>query len=98
MDELDKSTRQFFENLKDFIKKQKEGTSKKFTAREIRQGLNISKTSAFRYMNLLQELEYIQPVEGSFNRGFKFMISYWDDMEKLKSRIRKELHRQLDEF
>ncbi|WP_294963361.1 hypothetical protein [uncultured Flavobacterium sp.] len=98
VDELDKSTRQFFENLKDFIKKQKEGTSKKFTAREIRQGLNISKTSAFRYMNLLQELEYIQPVEGSFNRGFKFMISYWDDMEKLKSRIRKELHKQLDEF
>lgn len=98
VDELDKSTRQFFENLKNFIKKQKEGTSKKFTAREIRQGLNISKTSAFRYMQLLQELEYIQPVEGSFNRGFKFMVSYWDDMEKLKSRIRKELHRQLEEF
>jgi hypothetical protein len=94
VDELDKSTRQFFENLKEFVKKQKEGTSKKFTAREIRQGLNISKTATFRYMHLLQELEYIQAVEGSYNRGLKFSISFWDDMDRLKSRIRKELHRQ----
>ncbi|MTD67758.1 hypothetical protein [Flavobacterium sp. LC2016-13] len=98
VDELDKSTRQFFENLKEFLKKQKEGTSKKFTAREIRQGLNISKTATFRYMHLLQELEYIQAVEGSYNRGLKFTISYWDDITRLKAKIRKELHRQLEEF
>lgn len=98
VDELDKSTRQFFENLKAFVKSQKAGTSQKFTAREIRQGLNVSKTSAFRYMQLLQELEYIQAIEGSVNRGFKFMISYWDDMEKLKKKIKQELHKQLEQF
>lgn len=98
VDELDKSTRQFFENLKELVKNQKEGTSKKFTAREIRQGLNISKTATFRYMHLLQELEYMQAVEGSYNRGLKFTILYWDDMTRLKAKIRKELHRRLEEF
>ncbi|KFF16563.1 hypothetical protein [Flavobacterium hydatis] len=98
VDELDKSTRQFFENLKGYVKSQKNGTTHRFTNREIRQKLNISKTSAFRYMLLLQELEYIQAIEGSVNRGFKYVISYWDNMEKLKSKIRKELNSQLEQF
>jgi hypothetical protein len=98
VDELDKSTRQFFENLKGYVKSQKNGTTHRFTNREIRQKLNISKTSSFRYMLLLQELEYIQAIEGSVNRGFKYVISYWDNMEKLKSKIRKELSVQLEQF
>jgi hypothetical protein len=98
VDELDKSTRQFFENLKGYVKSQVNGSTHRFTHREIRQGLNISKTSAFRYMQLLQELEYIQTVEGSVNRGFKYIIGYWDNMEKLKSKIKKELHNQLEQF
>ncbi|MNF64458.1 hypothetical protein D3C84_461900 [compost metagenome] len=98
VDELDKSTRQFFENLKGYVKSQKNGTTHRFTNREIRQKLNISKTSSFRYMLLLQELEYIQAIEGSVNRGFKYVISYWDNMEKLKSKIKKELNSQLEQF
>lgn len=98
VDELDKSTRQFFENLKGYVKSQKNGTTHRFTNREIRQKLNISKTSSFRYMLLLQELEYIQAIEGSVNRGFKYVISYWDNMEKLKSKIKKELSVQLEQF
>lgn len=98
VDELDKSTRQFFENLKGYVKSQKNGTTHRFTNREIRQKLNISKTSSFRYMQLLQELEYIQAIEGSVNRGFKYVISYWDNMEKLKSKIKKELNSQLEQF
>ncbi|TDO68865.1 hypothetical protein EV143_1178 [Flavobacterium chryseum] len=98
VDELDKSTRQFFENLKGYVKSQQNGTTHRFTNREIRQKLNISKTSSFRYMQLLQELEYIQAIEGSVNRGFKYVISYWDNMEKLKSKIRKELGAQLEQF
>jgi hypothetical protein len=98
VDELDKSTRQFFENLKGYVKSQKNGTTHRFTNREIRQKLNISKTSSFRYMLLLQELEYIQAIEGSVNRGFKYVISYWDNMEKLKSKIKKELSAQLEQF
>lgn len=98
VDELDKSTRQFFENLKGYVKSQKNGTTHRFTNREIRQKLNISKTSSFRYMQLLQELEYIQAIEGSINKGFKYIICYWDNMEKLKNKIRKELGAQLEQF
>lgn len=98
VDELDKSTRQFFELLKGFVKNQPNGTTYKFNTREIRQELNISKTSAFKYIQLLQELEYIQAVEGSVNKGFKYIICYWDNMEKLKARIKTDLSKQLEEL
>lgn len=96
VDELDKSTRQFFENLKGFVKSQTDGTTYRFTTREIRQELNISKTSAFKYVQLLQELEYIQAIEGNANRGFRYIISYWDNMEKIKAKIKEDLNKQLD--
>lgn len=98
VDELDKSTRQFFEKLKGFVKSQPNGTTYRFTTREIRQELNISKTSAFKYMQTLQELEYIQAVEGSANKGFKYVVSYWDNMEKLKAKIKTEMAMQLDQL
>ncbi|WP_428232701.1 hypothetical protein [Flavobacterium sp.] len=98
VDELDKSTRQFFENLKGFVRSQPNGTTYRFTTREIRQELNISKTSAFKYMQTLQELEYIQAVEGSPNKGFKYVISYWDNMEKLKAKIKTNMAMQLDQL
>ncbi|KAF2343081.1 P-loop NTPase family protein [Flavobacterium tistrianum] len=98
VDELDKSTRQFFEKLKGFVKSQPNGTTYRFTTREIRQELNISKTSAFKYMQTLHELEYIQAVEGSANKGFKYVVSYWDNMEKLKAKIKTEMAMQLDQL
>ncbi|KVV15069.1 hypothetical protein [Flavobacterium sp. TAB 87] len=98
VDELDKSTRQFFESLKGFVRSQTSGTTHRFTTREIRQELNISKTSAFKYIQTLQELEYIQAVEGSPNKGFKYVISYWDNMEKLKAKIKENLNSQLDQL
>jgi predicted transcriptional regulator len=98
VDELDKSTRQFFELLKRFVKSQPNGSTYRFTTREVRQELNISKTSAFKYVQTLQELEYIQAVEGSVNKGFKYVISYWDNMEKLKAKIKDDLNKQLKEL
>jgi hypothetical protein len=98
VDELDKSTRGFFEQLKGFVRSQTGGTTHRFTTREIRQELNISKTSAFKYVHTLQELEYIQAVEGSPNKGFKYVISYWDNMEKLKAKIKEDMGKQLDQL
>ena len=66
--------------------------------REIRQELNISKTSAFKYIQILQELEYIQAVEGSVSKGFKYKISYWDNLEKLKAKIKEDLNNQLKQL
>lgn len=98
VDELDGSTRQFFEKMKQYVKKQTKGTTHRFTAREIRQEINISKTTNFKYFTTLQELEYIQVVEGSINKGFKYVIVYWDNLEKLRSKIREDLNKQLKEL
>lgn len=96
VDELDGSTRQFFEKMKSYVRKQPKGTTHRFTAREIRQEMNISKSTNFKYFTMLQELEYIQAVEGSVNRGFKYLITHWDDMEKLRTKIKNELTQQLE--
>ena len=98
VDELDGSTRQFFEKMKGYVRKQPKGTTHRFTAREIRQEMNISKSTNFKYFNSLQELEYIQAVEGSVNRGFKYLIIHWDDIEKLRAKIRSEMNNQLSEL
>lgn len=95
VDELDGSTRQFFEKMKLYIKKQPKGTTHRFTAREIRQEVNISKSTNFKYFNSLLELEYIQAVEGSPNRGFKYMVVHWDNIEKTRTKIRGDLNKQL---
>lgn len=95
VDELDGSTRQFFEKMKKYVKKQTKGTTHKFTAREIRQEVNISKSTNFKYFNSLLELEYIQAVEGSPNRGFKYMVVHWDNIEKTRAKIRGDLNKQL---
>lgn len=96
VDELDASTRQFFDRLKAYIKKQDAGTTYKFTQREVRQDMKLAKTSAFKFFNILQQLEYIQAVEGSVNKGFKYVVSHWDNLEKLKARIKEDLRKQLE--
>lgn len=98
VDELDKSTRQFFERLKGYVKNQPSGTTHRFTNREVRQALNACKTSSTKYFNNLKELEYIQAVEGSLNKGFKYQVCYWDNMEKLKAKIKEDLNKQLSTF
>ena len=98
IDELDDSTRQFFESLKAYVSKQPTGTTYRFSEREIRQFTNKGKTTVNKYIRLLQELEYIQRVEGSDNKGYKYLISYWDNMEKLKTRIRQEMNQQMEKL
>lgn len=98
VDELDSSNRQFFEKMKQYVKKQSKGTTYRFTAKEIRLELNEPNTNVFRFFKNLQELEYIQIVEGSKNKGFKYIISHWDSMEKLKTKIKENLNQQLKEL
>jgi DNA-binding MarR family transcriptional regulator len=99
VDELDGSLRQFYEQLKAYI--QKLGGDYKeylFTGREIRHEFKISKTQMFRYINDLIELEYIVQSGGYANRGFKYKISYWDDLQALRQRIRSHLQSQIDKL
>lgn len=96
IDELDSTTRQFFENLKTYVKVQPSGSTYKFTEREIRQHSKLGKSTVNRYISLLRELEYIQCVEGAINKGYKYVITYWDDIEKLKAKIKTELNTQVE--
>jgi DNA primase len=100
VDELDGSLRLFYENLKDYV----EATGKdhhetySFSQREIRQALNISKSQLQRYLRNLASLEYIQLSGGHVNKGFKYKISYWDNIDKLRAKVKRHLQGQLDQL
>lgn len=98
VDELSGSTRQFFDRLKEYVNKQPTGTTYKFSQREIRQEMKLSNTPVNNYFKLLLELEYIQISGGSVNRGFQYVISYWDNMEKLKAKIKENMSNQLKQL
>jgi hypothetical protein len=96
VDELDGLLRGFYEKLKLYV--QKKGQNYEFTQREIRQHLRISKTQMHRFMTDLLELEYLQQAGGYANRGFKYKIQFWDSMEQLRSQIKDDLNRQLEDL
>lgn len=98
VDDMDASLRQFFENLKEYIKRIATDNRKdyEFSQREIRMALNLCKTSCKDNLNELLVLEYIEKTGGYSNRGFKYKIIYWDDIVKLKTDIKLKLYEQLD--
>ena len=100
VDELDGSLRQFYENLKSYLKKNYTGSHDKveFGLLEVRQALHISKTQLFRYINDLTELEYIRQSGGHANRGFRYRIAYWDNYEAIRDKIKQHLIKQLHEL
>jgi DNA primase len=100
VDELDGSLRQFYERLKEYLRKNHSGNYKQaeFTQRDIRHELHVSKAQIHRYLTSLMELEYIQMHGGYANKGFKFKILFWDDYKALRDRIKKNLEGQIKEL
>jgi DNA-binding MarR family transcriptional regulator len=100
VDDLNSSLRQFFDKLKEYIKQNGNGklSEYQFTQREIRLALNLSKGTCFRHMEDLEQLEYIQKSGGYSNKGFKYKIVFWDDMEKIRAKIKDELNKQLEQL
>jgi DNA primase len=98
VDELDGSLRQFYEKLKDYLKKAYNGQHEKtdFGLLEVRQALHVSKTQLFRYINDLMALEYIKQSGGHANRGFKYRIAHWDNYQAIREKIRQHLTGQLE--
>lgn len=96
-DELDGSLRQFYENLKGYIEKKNKPNLEniRFTLREIRQAMHLSKTQLYRYMNDLMGLEYVQQTGGFSNKGYTYHITYWDDYKALREKIKKNLAEQI---
>jgi len=98
IDELDSSLRRFFERLKVYVKKLSASGQHSFCTREVRQAFNISKSQASRYIQDLKNLEYIQAVEGSANKGYKYKIVFWDDMDKIRQKVKADLMNQIAEL
>lgn len=98
VDELDSSTRQFFERLKSFIKSKKSDKNYCFGQREIRQAFFLSKSRIHSLFNNLKKLEYIQVAEGFANKGYKYRICYWDDLKMLIHKIQNELTYQITQI
>lgn len=101
VDDLDSSLRQFFDRMKDYVKQlakenNKAYTETVFTQREIRLALNASKSMCFRFMEDLELLEYVQKTGGYANRGFKYKIVFWDDMETVREKIKADLYEQVN--
>lgn len=99
IDELDGSLRLFYERLKEYVKSKGENHQNySFGQREVRQALNVSKTQLQRYIHDLIELEYIQQSGGYANKGYEYKISYWDNVEKLRGKVKRHLQGQLDQL
>jgi energy-coupling factor transporter ATP-binding protein EcfA2 len=98
VDELDGSLRQFFERLKAYIGSKTVPENYEFTQREVRHALNLSKSATHRYFTNLIELEYIAVNGGYQNRGLKYKITYWDNLNKLRREIQHYLNSQLDKI
>lgn len=97
IDELDGSLRQFYERLKDYIKGMGGDHYDTYTfgQREVRQALNVSKSQLQRYIYDLISLEYISMSGGHINRGYRYRIIYWDDITRIRSRLKRHLEGQL---
>jgi DNA primase/energy-coupling factor transporter ATP-binding protein EcfA2 len=97
VDELDGSLRQFFERLKIYLQKQNKDKYRtaEFTLREIRQALKLSKTQVFRYAGDLCELEYIRQSGGYQNKGYSYRITWWDNYQSLREKIKQSMEEQL---
>jgi len=96
VDELDGSLRQFFEKLKDYVRA-KGNADYEFNRFEVRSIAGVSKTQQHRYITQLLELEYLRQW-GYPNRGFRYRIAHWDDVQGLRKRIKEELEKQLKEL
>ncbi|WP_224994973.1 CHC2 zinc finger domain-containing protein [Cesiribacter sp. SM1] len=94
VDELNGPLRQFFEQLKSYLRDR----DQEFSQREVRQALHISKTQLQRFLYDLMQLEYIQLSGGYGNRGYRYRISYWDSLEALKAQIKQHIENQLEKL
>ncbi len=104
VDELDGSLRSFYERLKQYIQEKTKSSNgdqdyaspgSRFSQREIRQALRMSKTGCQNYLNSLLELEYIRKSYTGQRNTYHYQVSYWDSLQALRERIQTHLQQQL---
>jgi DNA primase catalytic core len=95
VDELDGSLRQFYEKLKAFV--EKKGKDYEFNRFEVMTATGIKKTQQHFYINKLVQLEYLKQF-GFANKGFKYKIAYWDNIQQVRAKIKDYLSNQLQQL
>lgn len=93
MDELDGSVRQFFEWIKIMVEA-KNNREYEFTRFEAMQATGLKKTQLQHNLNKLVQLEYLKQF-GFMNKGFKYKISYWDNIAQVRAKLKDDLYNQL---
>ena len=83
-DELSGELRRFFEGLKKHVQEKKEETNRFYT-REIRGRMHPMKLK--RWLDDLQQRNYIRKTGGNNKTSFEYEILVWDDYKQLKSGI-----------
>ena len=91
IDELDGSLRQFFEKLKMSFK---EESFTRFDAMEV---TGFKKTQLQFYLNDLVRLEYLKQI-GFANKGFRYKISYSDNIQKVRKDLKEAFGKQVEEL
>ncbi|WP_411812421.1 CHC2 zinc finger domain-containing protein [Chryseobacterium scophthalmum] len=91
IDELDGSLRQFFEKLK---KAFKEESFTRFDAMEV---TGFKKSQLQVYLNDLVRLEYLKQI-GFANKGFKYKISYNDNIQRVRKDLKEEFAKQIKQL
>lgn len=94
-DELTQPTRQFFEHLKSFLKKQQ---LNQFKTRDIRNNLPYAISTIKRYLTELLNAGLITITGGSKARGYTYEITSYDEYQKLKTNIDYTLDSLLDKL
>lgn len=100
VDDLPENLRKFIERLKSYIKGKAGGNyhDYNFKLREARISLNMNKSALDNYVQSLLEMEYLQKTGGNDHKGYIYKISFWDDLEALRKRIKDYLFQQVEKI
>jgi len=94
-DLLNGACRQFFENLKAYLKKENQTT---FTNAKIRRVLRINPSNQKRYMLQLQLADLIQKAKGNKRKGYVYEVVNYEDYEITNKQIKDLLQSIIDKL
>ena len=81
-DELPKAIRDFFEQLKGWVKK---GQKESFYAKEMQEHFRIYPMKISRYLRELESRSFIKRAGGNRKNGFEYEVNRWEDYARLQS-------------
>ncbi len=83
-DELPKSIRSLFEQIKAYLKRQNQDS---FYSKALRQQFRIYPMKLSRYIRTLVSFGYISKKGGNKKQGYEYQISQWEEYEELQNGI-----------